>query len=119
MFDSTPPLPQKECLKTLLSVQDALFVLGGKWKILILIALSHSNKRFTEIQKAIPKISGKVLSKELKELEQNNLIKRTVYEDYPVSIEYTLTEYADTVEKVIYELYQWGSNHRKMIMESE
>lgn len=97
-------------------VQDALYVISGKWKLLILISLSNGNKRFTEIEKSIPKLSSKVLAKELKDLEENKLIKRNVYEDYPVSITYTLTAYASTIDPVIKELYKWGVNHRIRII---
>ena len=55
-------------------VQDTLYVLGGKWKLLIILALSNGNSRFTEIRKSIPKITTRMLSKELKELEINKLI---------------------------------------------
>ncbi|MCP9237112.1 helix-turn-helix domain-containing protein [Lewinella sp. JB7] len=103
-------------MNDMLPVRDALFVVGGKWKLMILISLSHGNTRFTQIEKSIPKISSKVLSKELKDLEENELIKRTVVEDYPVSIRYSLTDYAQTLGKVILELHTWGINHRKRII---
>lgn len=106
-----------KCKQMLMPVQDTLFVIGGKWKILILMAIWSGNKRFVHIQNSVPKISGKVLAKELKELEQNELVNRKVYDDYPVNIEYTVTEYAQTLEKVIFELHDWGVNHRKRIME--
>lgn len=117
MFHTTnPEVSSKECQNVMLPVQDALFVINGKWKILILISLSHGNNRFTEIEKSIPKLSSKVLAKELKDLEENKLIKRTVYDDYPVRIEYTLTEYASTLEDVIIALHDWGVNHRKKLL---
>lgn len=105
-----------ECLKEMLPIRDALDAISGKWKMMILVSLSHGNKRFREIERSIPKITSKVLAKELKDLEQNKLIKRTVYDDYPVTIEYTLTEYANTLKKVLDELQKWGINHRKMII---
>lgn len=105
----------KDCLSLMLAVRDTLDVLGGKWKILILISLMHGNRRFTEIERSIPKISSKVLAKELKELEQNMLITRTVHDESHLSVEYTITDYARSLENVMYELYDWGSNHRKKI----
>lgn len=106
----------KECSGAMRPVQDALFVISGKWKLLILISISHGNNRFTEIGRSIPKLSSKVLAKELKDLEENKLIKRTVRDDYPVSVTYTLTDYAETLKKVIDALHEWGLNHRKKIL---
>lgn len=104
------------CLKDMLPIRDALDVISGKWKMMILVSIKHNNKRFKEIERSIPKITSKVLAKELKDLEQHKLIKRTVYDDYPVSIEYTLTDYAMSLEKVMNELHAWGVNHRKKIL---
>ncbi len=105
-----------DCLKTMLPIRDALDVISGKWKIMILVSIKHNNKRFREIERSIPKITSKVLAKELKDLEQHKLIKRTVYDNYPVVIEYTLTDYAMSLEKVMNELHSWGVNHRKKII---
>lgn len=105
-----------DCLTTMLPIRDALDVISGKWKMMILVSIRHNNKRFREIERSIPKITSKVLAKELKDLEQHTLIKRTVYDDYPVVIEYTLTDYAMTLEKVMKELHTWGTNHRKKIL---
>lgn len=104
------------CLKDMLPIRDALDVISGKWKMLILVSIKHQHNRFSEIEKSIPKISSKVLAKELKDLEQHKLIKRTVHDDYPISIEYTLTDYAMSLEKVMTELHNWGVNHRKKII---
>jgi DNA-binding HxlR family transcriptional regulator len=104
------------CMGMMLPVSDALQVLSGKWKLPILIALSFGNKRFGEIAKDIPKITDRMLSKELRELEMNHLIKRTVYDTVPVIVEYSKTEYGDSLDSVIQELYKWGSKHRKKIM---
>lgn len=106
----------KNCLGDIQPVQDALFVIGGKWKILVLISLGNGNRRFTEIERSIPKLSSKVLAKELKDLEENLLIKRTVIDDYPVRIEYELTEYAMTLVHVFDALRDWGLNHRIKIV---
>jgi DNA-binding HxlR family transcriptional regulator len=105
-----------KCMGLILPVSDAIQVLSGKWKLPILIALSFGNKRFGEIARAIPKITDRMLSKELRELEMNHLIKRTVYDAVPVIVEYSKTEYGDTLDPVIQELYKWGTKHRKKIM---
>ena len=105
-----------ECLSALLPVRDTLELIGGKWKLLILISIWEGNKHFREIERSIPKLSTKVLANELKIMEQNLLIKRTVFDDIPVSIEYTITDYGKTLENVIRVLKDWGSCHRQEIM---
>ena len=105
-----------KCMGMLLPVSDALNVLNGKWKLPIIIALSFGNKRFTEMKKEIPKITDRMLSKELRELEMNKLVKRTVYDAVPVMVEYSLTDYGVSLDKVVNELYKWGTQHRKLIM---
>ena len=104
-----------ECTKAILPVRDALDILSGKWKLPIIIALSFGNKRFKEMSNEIPNITDKMLSKELRDLEINQLVKRTVYDSVPVVIEYSMTAYGKSLEKVIDELRDWGLMHRKRI----
>jgi len=99
----------------MLALWDALDILNGKWKIAIMCSLIEKKMRFKELQRDIGKITGKMLSKELKELEMNELLKRTVHDTKPVTIEYELTSYGMSLEKVITELVSWGLNHRKRI----
>jgi DNA-binding HxlR family transcriptional regulator len=105
----------KECMSALLPVRDTLEVIGGKWKLLILISIAEGNSHFREIERSIPKLSTKVLAKELKELEINKLIKRTIIDDHPVRIEYTVTNHAKSLQRVIKELSKWGLIHRKEV----
>lgn len=107
---------QETCTKALQSVSDALYVLSGKWKLPILISLSFGSKRFSEMRKDIPKITDRMLSKELRELEANLLVKRTVYDSIPVVVEYSQTEYGKTLDEVITSLHKWGSEHRRRII---
>lgn len=106
----------KECMSVLVPVRDTLDAIGGKWKLLILISVWEGNKHFREIERSIPKLSTKVLAKELKELEVNKLIDRKIVDDYPVRIEYTITTHTKTLQKVIKELRNWGLIHRKEIL---
>lgn len=110
-------LDHKECTSALLPVRDTLDIIGGKWRILILISIWEGNKHFREIERSIPKLSTKVLSSELKDMEVNQLITRTVINGFPVRTEYTSTEYSKTLKTVIAELQNWGINHRKKILE--
>ena len=95
---------------------DTMDLLSGRWKFVILLALWFGGKmRFKEIQRNIPKITGKVLSKELKDLEEHGILTRTVYDTAPISVVYELTEYGKTLDKVILALRDWGVNHRKKV----
>lgn len=106
----------KECSHSILAVRDALDILSGKWKLPIIISLMYGDKRFKEMERDIDGITAKMLSKELKDLEINQLVRRTVYDTMPVTVEYSLTDYGKTLQKVIGELYQWGAQHRKKIL---
>ena len=107
---------RESCINMILPVRDALDILSGKWKLPIIISLSFGNKRFKQIAREIPNITDKMLSKELRELEMNQLIKRTVYDSVPVIVEYSMTSYGKSLEKVIEELRKWGMQHRKRII---
>lgn len=107
---------KEECTQYMLPLRDALNVLSGKWKIIILLALSMKDYRFTELLGEIDGIAAKMLSKELKELEVNELVKRSVYDTTPVTVEYSITPYGRSLENVIEELRKWGLKHRKRIM---
>lgn len=105
----------EECHKVLMAVSDALYAIGGKWKLMIIIAMARGNKRFTEIQKQVTGISARVLSSELKELEMNGFIVKKVENGYPVSIEYELLPYSHTLEEVVGAMTKWGMQHREKI----
>jgi len=104
------------CTKKLLPVKDTLEVLSGKWKIQIIISLTFGKKRFKQVQREIPGLTPKMLSKELKDLEMNELVDRQVYDTAPVTVEYELTPYGKTLGPLIGELHKWGEKHRKRIM---
>jgi DNA-binding HxlR family transcriptional regulator len=109
-------LSSGECVKALLPVKDALDILSGKWKLQIILSLTFGKKRFKQIQREIPGLTPKMLSKELKELEINELASRRVYDTLPVSVEYELTPYGRTLKPLIGELHKWGTKHRKRII---
>ncbi|UUW08751.1 helix-turn-helix transcriptional regulator [Flavobacterium plurextorum] len=98
------------------AVKDALDVLRGSWKLPILVSLTHSKKRFKEIAKDVNGISDKMLSKELKDLEMNHLVKRTVYDTFPPTVEYSITEHTATLNNVMDALSEWGTVHRIKII---
>ncbi len=104
------------CLKSIAAVRDTLYVLSGKWKLPIIIALSSGPSRFKDLQRNLQDITPKILSKELKELELNEFVTRTVYATSPVTVEYALTKYSQSLNKVIDEMRVWGLQHRKRMM---
>lgn len=108
--------PQIECENSLSAVEDSLFVLGGKWKLRIIIVLISGYTRFNEIQRRLNGISATVLSSELKSLELNLLVKRVVHsQETPVIVEYVPTQYAESLKEVVTILARWGVNHKKVI----
>ncbi|WP_448138460.1 winged helix-turn-helix transcriptional regulator [Sphingobacterium siyangense] len=100
-----------DCHKLLASVSDAMYAIGGKWKLMIIIAMARGNNRFTELQRMVKGISARVLSSELKELEMNGFIVKKVSVGYPVSITYELLPYSETLEEVVSALSTWGAQH--------
>jgi DNA-binding HxlR family transcriptional regulator len=105
-----------ECSRCIMLVKDSLDVLDGRWKLPILVSLKYSNKRFTQISRDVNGITDKMLSKELKELEMNKLIKRTVYDSFPPTVDYMLTDHGHSLDPVILALKEWGAGHRKKII---
>ncbi|MCK8141686.1 helix-turn-helix transcriptional regulator [Flavobacterium sp. I-SCBP12n] len=102
----------------MLVTRDALEVIQGKWRIPIIIALTFGNKRFGEIQRDIVDISPKMLSQELKALEENKIITRTLYDSMPVMVEYALTPLGKSMQKLLDEMLNWGVHFRKEIVEN-
>ncbi len=104
--------------REVMAVHDAMDVLNGKWKISIISSICYYNeRRFSDILNDVQGISNKMLSKELKELEINKLIKRTVLDSQPVTVQYNLTEYGRTLQTIINNLAEWGLKHRQVITE--
>lgn len=93
------------------SVTATLRLLGGKWKLLILWHLWMRTCRFNELKRAIPGITQHMLTTQLRELEADGIVSRTVYAEVPPRVEYALTEYAATLEPVLRALAAWGSAH--------
>jgi DNA-binding HxlR family transcriptional regulator len=95
------------------NVQNTLAVISGKWKLPILMSMYSGKSRFRDLQRSIPNITTRVLSKELKDLESNKLIIRIVQDTYPVTIDYKLTTHSYTLTPVVDEMIKWGKQHSK------
>ncbi|MDP9960657.1 winged helix-turn-helix transcriptional regulator [Chryseobacterium lathyri] len=112
---------EASCTEELFAMRDSLDVLGGKWKLMILRYLTNRTDQqihFKKLQRGIDGISAKMLSKELKELEVNLLITRTIQDTKPITVVYAVTEYGKSALPVTETLVNWGIIHRKKIKES-
>jgi DNA-binding HxlR family transcriptional regulator len=98
--------------------RDVLEVIQGKWRLPIVLALTFGNKRFGELQRDIADISPKMLSQELKALEENKIITRTLYDSMPVVVEYSLTPLGHSMKKLLDEILIWGAHFRKEVIKS-
>jgi DNA-binding HxlR family transcriptional regulator len=109
--------PAEEYYRRLLvPIRDALEVVNGRWKLPIIISLSLGAKRFSGLSKDIPGITDKMLSKELKALELNRIVVRTIHNTFPPTVEYAITEHGASLHKVIASLGEWGTTHRHVII---
>ncbi len=109
-----------QCTKRLSATEDALYVVGGKWTLRIIIALLSGHTRFNDLQRTLKGISARVLSGELKDLEINGIIERVVLADQkPVVVEYLPTAYAKSLNDIISSLADWGVKHKKKITSHE
>jgi len=104
------------CSQRINAIHDTMDVLSGKWKISILSSLNFGRKRYSEILKDVTGISGKMLSRELKDMEMNLLLKRIVLDTQPVTVYYELTQYCENLMPIIHSLAEWGAEHRKIII---
>ena len=98
-----------------MALQNTLYFIGGKWRIPVINSICNGNRRFREIERSIPGITTRMLSKELKDMELNKLVTRNVYSEIPVLIEYEPTEYCRTFGKIIQAMIDWGRQHEKVV----
>ena len=106
---------EKQFQEKIRAIQDFMFVIGGKWKLPVILSIYSGNKRFNDIANSIPKITNTVLTRELRHLEENFLISRTIVSDYPVKIEYALTAHCLSLNDVSQLMEAWGKKHQKKI----
>lgn len=91
----------------------AVCMVGGRWKLLILCKLEDGTLRYSELRKRIENITERMLTLQLKELEQDGIVKRTVYAQVPPRVEYELTDIARELIPIWKQLSSWGANHKK------
>ncbi|MER5391532.1 helix-turn-helix domain-containing protein [Saccharopolyspora sp. NPDC002686] len=95
------------------TVEAAMEVVGGKWKMAILKHLTAGPHRFGELRRALPSVTQRMLTRQLRELEADGIVLRTVYPQVPPKVEYSLTAIGKTLEDVIHRLEEWGAWYRQ------
>jgi DNA-binding HxlR family transcriptional regulator len=111
--------PVKECNQKIIAIHDVMDLLNGKWKVAIIACLCFEKMRYSELLKTVDGISGRMLSKDLKELEMNHLINRKVLDTKPITVEYEITEYGATLKNLTSVIAEWGLIHRDKIKGSD
>lgn len=106
---------KEACQKSILAIRDTLDVVGGKWKLILLTILMTGPRRFRELSRGAG-ISPRILSKELQELEMNELVNRTVQNTKPITVEYSLTPYSESLNEVLSSMQHWGVEHRRKMI---
>lgn len=106
----------KDCSQKILAISDTMEILNGKWKMSIIACLCYKPMRYSELLKEVKGISGKMLSRELKDLEINELIDRHVLNTAPVAVEYQITDYGKSLQQLTNTIADWGFIHRKRII---
>ena len=93
-------------------VETTLTLIGDKWKVLILRELLTGTKRFGELKKSIGNVSQKVLTAQLRAMEGNGLLTRTVYAEVPPRVEYTLTDLGESLKPILDAMWNWGEAYK-------
>ena len=93
-------------------VETTLMLIGNKWKVLILRELLSSTKRFGELKKSIGGVSQKVLTAQLRDMEEKGLLQRKVYAEVPPKVEYTLTDTGYSLKPILDAMYAWGEDYK-------
>lgn len=96
-------------------VEITLCMISDRWKVLIIRDLLDGTKRFGEIKKSIGNITQKVLTSNLRSMEENGLLTRKVYAEVPPKVEYTLTETGYSLQPILNEMVKWGTEYKKSI----
>ena len=96
-------------------VELTLLLISNKWKVLIIRDLLDGTKRFSELKKSINNISQKVLTSNLREMEENNLLTRKVYPESPPRVEYTLTDIGYSLKTLLDDMDKWGTWYRNEV----
>ena len=105
--------PDKPTSKKAIScpVETTLGIIGGRWKVLVLHELLGGVRRFNELDRKLPGISNRTLSRQLRELEADGVVHRKVYRQVPPKVEYRLTELGESLEPILLAMHDWGASY--------
>ncbi|SHK12281.1 transcriptional regulator, HxlR family [Anaerocolumna jejuensis DSM 15929] len=103
-----PDCPNRVC-----PVETTLNIMSGKWKGIILFRLLGGKKRFGELKKLMPTITFRTLTLQLRQLEQDGIVQRTVYAEVPPRVDYALTALGESMRPIIQAMYDWGTDYQK------
>lgn len=95
-------------------VETTLMLIGSKWKVLILRDLMPGTKRFGELKRSIGSVSQKVLTAQLRDMEEKGLVNRKVYPEVPPRVEYSLTELGRSLKPILDAMQEWGNGYKEM-----
>jgi len=96
-----------------------LEIIGGKWKLVILKNLFEGTKRFGQLKRTMPHITQRMLTRQLRELEEDGLVSRKVYPEVPPKVEYSLTEIGESLEAIVRQVDEWGSWYQRQVRDGQ
>jgi len=96
-------------------VEATADIIGGKWKAVILYYLSQGPKRFNELRRLLPEVTQRMLTLQLRELEQDGIVHREIYKEVPPKVEYSLTEFGASLGPIIVQMLDWGEHYMEQI----
>ena len=100
-------------------VEATADIIGGKWKAVILYYLFQGAKRFNELRRLLPEVTQRMLTLQLRELEQDGIVHREIYKEVPPKVEYSLTEFGTSLGPIIVQMLDWGEKYMEQIQEQK
>jgi DNA-binding HxlR family transcriptional regulator len=97
------------------AVEATTDIIGGKWKAVILYYLFKGPKRFNELRRLLPEVTQRMLTRQLRELEQDGIVHREIYKEIPPRVEYSLTEFGTSLGPIIVQMLDWGEQYMEQI----
>lgn len=113
--ENSTNMRNEKCITEGCDLTYAVSKVGGRWKLLILCKLEEGKLRFGEIKKQIPNITERMLTLQLRELEKDGLVKRTIYAEVPPRVDYELTKIAKELVPIWSQLSNWGAKHKVLV----
>jgi DNA-binding HxlR family transcriptional regulator len=103
--------------RTLCTVEATMGVMGGRWKAVVLFHLLSGTKRFGELRRLLPRVTQRMLTLQLRELEEDGLVRRTVFAEVPPRVEYELTAFGRSLEPILMAMREWGARYKRRLAE--